>query len=145
MEVLNFKTLRPWILAALIVLIPIWLSDLFGPPKPTGSTPSKPVAAPTKPVLPTRASPTLDRAAFLASFTRQAGDTLIPCVRESLGSSGSVTFIGRLNRRGELTGLRMIEPRSLECAVEAARAMSFLEPAKTLTAESLELTWRFDW
>ena len=147
MEAINFKALRPWALGLFLILIPIWLTDLLGlrpdhRPRVEKPAPESPSA---KPALKLHEPTTIDRDAFLASFIRQAGADLVPCVRDSLGPSGTVTFLARLTKRGELTAVRLIEPRSLDCAVDAARAMNFVSVTSSMKQESLEVNWRFDW
>lgn len=151
MEAINSKALRPWALGILIILFPIWLTDLFGPRSKRSVQDRKPapatsVAKPSlKPSLKLHAPTPIDRDSFLASFIRQAGADLIPCVRAAIGPTGSITFLARLTQRGELTAVRMIEPRSLECAVEAARAMNFATVTSAMKQETVEINWRFDW
>lgn len=146
MDVFNSKTLRRLLLVILLVAIPIWLSELFLKRKetPIGPASPSPMEIP-KPPIQLSPEPRLDRERFLAAFTRQAGEKLDGCLRDALGPSGSITLMARLNKNGFLTGLRVIEPRGLDCAVDAIREMKFEAAGRSLDRESAEIGWRYDW
>jgi hypothetical protein len=144
-----------WILPLLLFLYPIELFDLPVPPRaaPTGSGQlisrsalSPQPRPPAKQQFPLRPTPKLERKVFLLAFERQAGDQLIGCLRSNVGEKGHVSFVARLNKAGQLSGVRLLEAKyaSLDCALSAVKAMAFADVAASLSSD-IEIAWRFDW
>lgn len=146
MDVFKNKALRRALLIIAVVSIPIWLSELFFPRELKPLEPALPAPhEEPKAELRLASEPRIDRERFLASFTRQAGAKLDSCLQEALGPSGSITLMARINKNGLLSGVRLIEPQGLDCAVEAVREMKFEAAGRTLDRDSAEVGWRYDW
>lgn len=132
-----------------IVIVPVWLS-----PEPA-VPPAIPPAAPGRggSVLrdrragnyPIKSLGAVDRETFLASFSRQAGARLVPCLADAGEVTGRVAFVARLGQRGRLTEVRAL--RSLggadACARGAIAAMSFA--SLRIPVETVEIEWIFEW
>lgn len=135
-----------WLIPALILIFPIELID-FPPPPFVSSTAAVPRAPsqPGKAQLELRPVPQLDRKSFLQSFERQAAKSLIACLRSEAGETGSISFLARLKKSGELRAIRIVEPRlkGLVCALSAVEEMRFTGIGTT--SDDLEIGWRFDW
>ena len=139
------------LLGVLIVIFPILLSDITGPAlkvaPPARSLPIE--SAPALRISPREKSKmigTVDRKVFLAAFERQAGSALIPCLNDAIGVHGSVTFLARLHRTGNVSAVRILNPADTraDCITEAVAAMSFPDAGNSIKEHSLEVEWRFD-
>jgi hypothetical protein len=103
----------------------------------------------------------LDRDAFLASFQRQAQESLLTCLRTNMGQ-GSVLFSGVLSKKGQFRKLEQIGDSksvrysnssaqldnslngSSKCVETAIFKMDFSAITKNFQASSLEIQWRVD-
>jgi len=145
-----------WLVGFLIWIVPVWLGREPAEPRPPA--PQEPRApgpradqadVPFQQKFHASHEGDLDRPAFLAAFSRQAGRELMPCLREAIGPRGSIALTARLNRRGELSSVNFLSPpngaASLECARTAIERMSFTGVAARMPGETLEIEWRFDW
>lgn len=140
-----------WVVFALAFLWPVVL-DIEPDSRPSVTALGGRAAVPSSPSAPkfreVKAGD-VDREAFLASFARQAGARLMPCLRENLGPRGSIAFTARLSRRGKLSGIGILSPADgtsrLACAREAIDEMMFNGIATSVPNEAVEIEWRFDW
>lgn len=139
------------VLCLLIVIFPVLLSDISVPAF-KDAPPARSLLIESAPAL--RISPrekskmigTVDRKVFLAAFERQAGSGLIPCLNDSIGVHGSVTFLARLHRAGTVSAVRILNPTDTraDCITEAVEKMSFPAAGNSIKEHSLEIEWRFD-
>lgn len=88
----------------------------------------------------------VEREIFISAFERQAARELVPCLNESVGVHGSLTFTARLHRKGRLSAVRIVSPTDARatCIVEAVNRMAFFAAGHSMNKDSLEVKWRFD-
>jgi hypothetical protein len=137
----------------LVLLLPVFLAEpIFEPPSiQNHASPvpelAKAIEAVKSPRLKSHAVLPLDREGFLASFARQAGEKLVPCLRTEQGVSGQVTFLGRMSAQGNLKGLRLLEPLkpASPCVRESISSMEFHQITSPMAEDSVEIEWSFAW
>ena len=132
------------LLALLLYPSPLW--DPPPPPELAKSDVSKdfPANPPAKSMLALKALSPLDEKVFSSALN--VGQILLPCLRKSVGETGSITFMARLAQNGQLSGVRLIQHSSAAaCAIPALEKMNFASVAASLDDESVEISWRFDW
>jgi hypothetical protein len=144
--------MRPWIVAALILLLAIELSDLPvlpGTPRAAFQPVQHSVVRGKK--LPTadfsmRWNGELDREAFLRSFARQSEPTLKKCLQEHPQIEHSFTVSGLLGKKGRLKNVMVWSANQApECVASSIEAMNFSSLSQQLRSTSVEARWRVDW
>ena len=137
-----------WLLLALIILYPVLLSDLDGESFPVPAAPTAAQShAPAKPELQLSDASSVDREAFLASFSRQAGAELVPCLKAQGERLGAISLLARLSKQGRLTSVRLVSPKTInkDCVIASAEKMAFPAVGSKLQKENVEIAWRFEW
>lgn len=134
----------------LIVLIPIFLSELFLdriPPVKEASPAPTTTAPPKLDTLSVGFKANIDRDAFLASFRRQARAELVPCLERWEFADRSLIFIGKLTKTGELS-VRSTIPTGVMppgCVGKSIAKMNFAPLTTSMKEKFLEVDWRIDW
>jgi len=147
MAFLDGDSVMGWLFLALLALYPCELSESDAqPPARPGHWSRHEDPAP-RGDFKARGYGAVDKPLFLAKFTEQAGKELMPCLRKSIASTGTLSFLGRLHKTGELTGVRILTKVEVadECIQVAIEKMSFREVGETMRDDNLEVNWRFDW
>jgi hypothetical protein len=147
--------------AVIAAVIALW-SCVIGPEFPGEWGGAGPVADPV-PVAPLprgsggridqdrlgdRSPAAIDRDAFLASYRRQARQSLNACLQSWRPSPGQATFAGVLQKKtGRISNLEVLgEGDTLPgCVAELTGQMDFLAVAETMTAETILLQWNAEW
>jgi hypothetical protein len=138
-----------WIILALIALYPCELSesDMAAPSTPAAGHWAR-HADPAPPAdLQSRGYGAVNKKLFLEMFEQQAGRDLMPCLRQAIASTGTLSFLARLHKTGEISGVRVLNKSEIaaECIPAAIEKMSFRQVGETMHDDNLEINWRFDW
>jgi hypothetical protein len=90
----------------------------------------------------------IDKAAFLASFRRQARDHLLPCLAGWRPSPNSVLLSGRLYHGGQLRQVKILDEQVdlPDCVSQSILEMDFATVAASLNKNSWQsIQWQIDW